>query len=295
MLAGGMALVIPTTVAVLQATSYKPPEDYTEDRPASRRAGTRASSADDAGARARRCRLLQAAASVAPAATPRVQRCITTGTGPDWSPHGPSGISTTGPCASPCRRSKMRDRPMRSRMFRSTGFKQHEELRVPGLLCHVLIDSSRARTGRAFRTWLRPSSRASAGSRSPGFSLLRRSRRQLSRGRGRRSSSPARSSVSALLAPRLIAQSGARGSGAGCAARALGWALSLVPVVELTGRRALLGAGAFGLMASAVRRAIYRYAIDRERGGISSTSSARRSTIGSPNRPSWSAYSPGTF
>lgn len=34
MLAGGMALVIPTTVAVLQATSYSPPEDYTEDRPA---------------------------------------------------------------------------------------------------------------------------------------------------------------------------------------------------------------------------------------------------------------------
>jgi hypothetical protein len=33
MLAGGMALVIPTTVAILQATSYQPPEDYTEDRP----------------------------------------------------------------------------------------------------------------------------------------------------------------------------------------------------------------------------------------------------------------------
>jgi hypothetical protein len=33
MLAGGMALIIPTTVAVLQATSYSPPEDYTEDRP----------------------------------------------------------------------------------------------------------------------------------------------------------------------------------------------------------------------------------------------------------------------
>jgi hypothetical protein len=34
LLAGGMALVIPTTVAVLQATAYKPPEEYTEDRPA---------------------------------------------------------------------------------------------------------------------------------------------------------------------------------------------------------------------------------------------------------------------
>jgi hypothetical protein len=35
MLAGGLALIIPTTVAALQATSYKAPEDYTEDRPAS--------------------------------------------------------------------------------------------------------------------------------------------------------------------------------------------------------------------------------------------------------------------
>jgi len=35
MLAGGMALVIPTTVAVLSATAYAPPEDYTEDKPAS--------------------------------------------------------------------------------------------------------------------------------------------------------------------------------------------------------------------------------------------------------------------
>lgn len=34
MLAGGMALIIPTTVAVLQATSYHPPAEYTEDRPA---------------------------------------------------------------------------------------------------------------------------------------------------------------------------------------------------------------------------------------------------------------------
>jgi len=34
MLAGEMALIIPTTVAILQATSYTPPEDYTEDKPA---------------------------------------------------------------------------------------------------------------------------------------------------------------------------------------------------------------------------------------------------------------------
>jgi len=32
MLAGGMALIIPTTVAVLSATAYEPPADYTEDR-----------------------------------------------------------------------------------------------------------------------------------------------------------------------------------------------------------------------------------------------------------------------
>ena len=34
LLAGGMALMIPTIVAVLQATSYTPPDEYTEDRPA---------------------------------------------------------------------------------------------------------------------------------------------------------------------------------------------------------------------------------------------------------------------
>lgn len=33
MLAAGMALIIPATVAVLQSTSYKPPPDYQEDRP----------------------------------------------------------------------------------------------------------------------------------------------------------------------------------------------------------------------------------------------------------------------
>jgi hypothetical protein len=33
LLAGGMALLIPATVAALQATSYQPPADYTEDRP----------------------------------------------------------------------------------------------------------------------------------------------------------------------------------------------------------------------------------------------------------------------
>jgi hypothetical protein len=33
MLAAGMALIIPATVAVLQSTSYKPPPEYVEDRP----------------------------------------------------------------------------------------------------------------------------------------------------------------------------------------------------------------------------------------------------------------------
>ena len=52
------------------------------------------------------------------------------------------------------------------------------------------------------------------------------------------------------------------------ATRAMAWALALLPVVELTGSRALLGAGAFGVMASGVRRALYRYARDLENGGI---------------------------
>jgi len=52
------------------------------------------------------------------------------------------------------------------------------------------------------------------------------------------------------------------------AARAVAWALALLPVVELTGSRAMLGAGAFGVMASGVRRALYRYAGDLENGGI---------------------------
>lgn len=34
MLAAGMALVIPTTVAVLEATAYEPPAEYREDNPA---------------------------------------------------------------------------------------------------------------------------------------------------------------------------------------------------------------------------------------------------------------------
>lgn len=33
LLAAGMALIIPTTVAVLQSTSYRPPAEYVEDRP----------------------------------------------------------------------------------------------------------------------------------------------------------------------------------------------------------------------------------------------------------------------
>jgi hypothetical protein len=35
MLAGGLTLAIPTTVAVLSATAYEPPADYVEDRPVS--------------------------------------------------------------------------------------------------------------------------------------------------------------------------------------------------------------------------------------------------------------------
>ena len=50
--------------------------------------------------------------------------------------------------------------------------------------------------------------------------------------------------------------------------RAVSWALALFTVVELTGERALLGAGAFGIMASGVRRPLYRYARDRRAGGV---------------------------
>jgi two-component system, NtrC family, sensor kinase len=59
------------------------------------------------------------------------------------------------------------------------------------------------------------------------------------------------------------------------ASRALAWALALLPVVELTGSRAMLGAGAFGVMASGVRRALYRYARDLEHGGIRAKELAR--------------------
>jgi len=76
--------------------------------------------------------------------------------------------------------------------------------------------------------------------------------------------------ANALLAPWL-----ARGSralfGVLDLSRAVAWALALLPVVELTGYRALLGAGAFGLMASGVRHALYRFARDRAEGGIRAT------------------------
>src|SRR5436190_4441170 len=73
--------------------------------------------------------------------------------------------------------------------------------------------------------------------------------------------------LSALLSPK-IARGGRAAFLALDATRAIAWALALLPVVELTGRGALLGAGAFGIMASGVRRAPYRYARDREVGGI---------------------------
>ena len=71
--------------------------------------------------------------------------------------------------------------------------------------------------------------------------------------------------LSALLSPKIAR--GGRGAFFSLdATRAIAWALALLPVVELTGRGALLGAGAFGLMASGVRRALYRNARDRETG-----------------------------
>jgi len=73
--------------------------------------------------------------------------------------------------------------------------------------------------------------------------------------------------VNALLAP-WLARGGRALFWALDVTRAASWAVALVPVVELTGKRALLGAGAFGLMASGVRRALYRYARDREGGSV---------------------------
>src|SRR5262249_35642282 len=70
--------------------------------------------------------------------------------------------------------------------------------------------------------------------------------------------------VSALLAPSLL-RTGRVGLAVLDLLRACAWAVALVPVVELTGWRALLGAGAFGLMGSAVRRSIDRCALDRDR------------------------------
>ncbi len=66
--------------------------------------------------------------------------------------------------------------------------------------------------------------------------------------------------VNAIAAPALLR---AGGMLAIDLSRALGWALALVPVVELTGGGALLGASAFGLMASGMRRVLYRHAMDR--------------------------------
>ena len=73
--------------------------------------------------------------------------------------------------------------------------------------------------------------------------------------------------ASALLSPWLSRVDKARFQTV-YATRALAWALALLPVVELTGSRAMLGAGAFGVMASGMRRALYRYARDLENGGI---------------------------
>jgi signal transduction histidine kinase len=73
--------------------------------------------------------------------------------------------------------------------------------------------------------------------------------------------------LSALMAPWLVR--GGRGLFFTLSVtRASAWALALLPVVELTGGRALLGAGAFGLMASGVRGALYRSSRDRDTGGI---------------------------
>jgi two-component system, NtrC family, sensor kinase len=70
--------------------------------------------------------------------------------------------------------------------------------------------------------------------------------------------------VTAFAAPRLFRR-GPSGRLLLDSLRGAAWALALSPVVELTGPRALLGAGVFGMMTNAVRRTAYRRAQDRRR------------------------------
>jgi signal transduction histidine kinase len=67
--------------------------------------------------------------------------------------------------------------------------------------------------------------------------------------------------LSAAIGPALMAR-GARGRNAAAVVRAVSWPLAVVPVLAESGRRALVVAVVFGLMAAAVRRAVYRAFLD---------------------------------
>src|SRR5262245_54444466 len=66
--------------------------------------------------------------------------------------------------------------------------------------------------------------------------------------------------------------------------RALSWALAMLPVVELTGWRALLGPCAFGRMASGVRRALSRYARDHDDRGRTPAAHGEAGRVGPAGR-----------
>jgi len=63
--------------------------------------------------------------------------------------------------------------------------------------------------------------------------------------------------VSTALGPTLSAR-GARGHALAAAGRAVSWPIAALPLLDALGFRVLLAASVFGLMASAVRRAVYR-------------------------------------
>jgi signal transduction histidine kinase len=67
--------------------------------------------------------------------------------------------------------------------------------------------------------------------------------------------------LSAAVGPALMAR-GARGRDGAALLRAVSWPLAVLPVLAESGRRALVVAVVFGLMAAAVRRAVYRAFLD---------------------------------
>jgi two-component system NtrC family sensor kinase len=73
--------------------------------------------------------------------------------------------------------------------------------------------------------------------------------------------------LSAAFGPALTAR-GARGYDAAAVLRAVSWPLAVAPVVPTAGRRVLVAAVVFGLMAAAIRRAIYRFFLEPRLGDM---------------------------